>query len=68
MAGTKYAFNKFKPRSIKLKNRLNGDVIEGILVNEEDIDGKKYFVVRFLNGAVNKFNKEAFTSVGSSMG
>ena len=68
MAGQKYALNKFKPRAIKLRNRLNGDVIEGILINEENIDGKNYFVVKFLNGAVNKFNKEAFASVGSSLG
>lgn len=65
MAGQKYAL-KFKPRSVRIKNKLNGDVIEGILVNEENIDGKNYFVLRFLNGAVNKFNKEAYSVVGSS--
>ena len=66
MVGQKYAFN-FKPRSVKIKNKLNGDVIEGTLVNEENIDGKNYFVLRFLNGAVNKFNKEAYSIVGSSL-
>lgn len=67
MAGQKYESNRFKPRAIKLKNRLNNDIIEGVLINEENIDGKNYFVVRFLNGAVNKFNKEAFIVSGSSM-
>ena len=66
MVGQKYAFN-FKPRSVKIKNKLNGDVIEGTLVNEENIDGKNYFVLRFLNGAVNKFNKEAYSIVGNSL-
>ena len=66
MAGQKYAHN-FKPRSVKIKNKLNGDVIEGILVNEENIDGKNYFVLRFLNGAVNKFNKEAYSVVENSL-
>ena len=66
MVGQKYAFN-FKPRSVKIKNKLNGDVIEGTLVNEENIDGKNYFVLRFLNGAVNKFNKEAYSIVGNAL-
>lgn len=66
MVGQKYAL-KFKPRSVRIKNKLNGDVIEGILVNEENIDGKNYFVLRFLNGAVNKFNKEAYSVVGNSL-
>lgn len=66
MVGQKYAFN-YKPRSVKIKNKLNGDVIEGTLVNEENIDGKNYFVLRFLNGAVNKFNKEAYSIVGNSL-
>ena len=63
----KSQFNKFKPRSVKLKNKLNNDVIEGILINEDEIDGNKYFVVRFINGSVNKFNKEAFSLIGSSL-
>ena len=67
MAGLKYA-PKFKPRAIRLRNRLNGDVIEGVLINEENIDGKNYYVIKFLNGSVNKFNKEAFYVAGTSMG
>lgn len=67
MAFVKSQSNKFKPRSVKLKNKLNNDIIEGILVNEEEIEGNKYFVIKFLNGAVNKFNKEAFSLVGSSL-
>lgn len=60
-------YKSFKPRSIRLKNKLNNDIIEGVLINEDDIDGKLYFVVKFLNGSVNKFSKEAFTIVNSSL-
>lgn len=67
MAFVKSQFNHFKPRTVKLKNKLNGETVEGLLVNEEDIDGRKYFVVKFLNGSVNKFNKEAFSLVGNSL-
>ena len=66
MAGQNYAPNSFKPRAVRIKNRLNNDIIEGVLVKEEFIDGKGYFVIRFLNGAVNKFSKEAFTVMGNS--
>lgn len=65
MAFNKFARNAFKPRSIKIKNRVSGDVLEGTLVNEENIDGKNFFVIRFLNGSINKFNKEAFTVLSS---
>lgn len=67
MAFVKLQYNNFKPRTVKLKNKLNGDTVEGLLVNEEDIDGRKYFVVKFLNGSVNKFNKEAFSLIGNSL-
>lgn len=67
MAGQKYAPNSFKPKAVRLKNRLNNDIIEGILVKEDYIDGKGYFVIKFLNGAVNKFSKEAYTVMGNSL-
>lgn len=67
MVGAKFQSKpRFNVRSVRLKNKLNGDLIQGTLVNEEDIDGNKYFVIRFDNGNINKFNKEAFTLVGSS--
>lgn len=65
MAFNRSAHNNFKPRSIRIKNRVSGDVLEGVLVNEENIDGKNFFVIRFINGAVNKFNKEAYTVLSS---
>lgn len=65
MAFNKSVHNSFKPRSIRIKNRVSGDVIEGVLVNEENIDGKNFFVIRFINGSTNKFNKEAFTVLSS---
>lgn len=57
---------KYNARSVKLRNKFNNETINGLLVNEEDIDGQKYFVIRFDNGNTNKFNKEAFLIVGSS--
>jgi len=63
----KHRVNKFKPRPVKIKNKLNGDVVEGILINEEEIEGRNYFVIKFLNGTVNKFNKEAFTLLSSTI-
>jgi len=66
MAFNKSQSKRFKPRSVKIKNRLNGDVIEGILINEEEIEGRQYLVIRFLNGTVNKFNKEAYTLLNNS--
>ena len=68
MVFTRSRFNSFKPKHIKLKNKLNNDIIEGILINEDSIDGQAYFVIKFLNGTVNKFNKEAFTVVKSTIG
>lgn len=65
MAFNRSQSKRFKSYPIKIKNRLNGDVVEGVLVNEEEIEGKKYFVIKFLNGSVNKFSKEAFTVVSS---
>lgn len=65
MAFNRSQFKRFKSYPIKIKNRLNGDVVEGILINEEEIEGRKYFVIKFLNGSVNKFSKEAFTVLSS---
>lgn len=65
MAFNRSQSKRFKSYPIKIKNRLNGDVVEGVLVNEEEIEGKKYLVIKFLNGSVNKFSKEAFTVVSS---
>lgn len=66
MAFVKSQSNSYKPRSVTLKNKFNNDLVEGLLINEEDIDGNKYYVVRFLNGSVNKFNTEAFSITRSS--
>lgn len=32
--------------NVTLQNRLNNDTITGDLVNEDEIDGKKFFVLR----------------------
>jgi len=48
-------------RGLKFKNRLNGELILGDLINEEDIDGKSYFVIRNEKGNVIKLTKEAYS-------
>lgn len=48
-------------RGLKFKNRLNSEIISGDLINEEDIDGKSYFVVRNDKGTVVKLTKEAYS-------
>lgn len=50
-------------RDIKIKNRLNGEIISGDLINEEDIDGKSYFVVRNDKGSIVKLTKEAYSLI-----
>jgi len=48
-------------KGIKFKNRLNSEIISGDLINEEDIEGKSYFVVRNEKGTVIKLTKEAYS-------
>lgn len=48
-------------RGMKFKNRLNSELINGDLINEEDIDGKSYFVIRNEKGNVVKLTKEAYS-------
>lgn len=45
--------------NVKLKNRMNEGTYVGDIINEEDIEGKGYYVVR-INGRVQKLAKEAF--------
>lgn len=54
--------NRYKKiPNAKLKNRLNNEVIIGDIINEEDIEGTRYFVVRTLRGNVVKLTKDAYT-------
>jgi hypothetical protein len=46
---------------VKLKNRLNGEFVQGDLINEEEIEGKSYFVLRNSRGSIVKLTKEAFS-------
>lgn len=48
-------------RGLRFKNRLNSEIIFGDLINEEEIDGKSYFVVRNDKGNVVKLTKEAYS-------
>lgn len=50
-------------QNVKIKNRLNSEVILGDLINEEEIDGKSYFVIRNNKGHVIKLTKEAYSLV-----
>lgn len=45
---------------VKLKNRYNGDIIAGDLINEEEIEGKLFFVLRNHRGSVVKLTREAY--------
>lgn len=47
-------------KDVKLKNRYNGDIISGDIINEEDIDGKSFFVLRNQRGSVIKLTREAY--------
>ena len=46
--------------NVQFKNKLNGDTLVGDLINEEEIDGKPFFVVRDKRGVVIKLTREAF--------
>lgn len=53
--------NQYKPKlAVKLKNRLNNQVIVGDIINEEEIDGKQFWVIR-TNDRVLKLAKDAYT-------
>lgn len=47
--------------NVNFKNRLNGEVVNGDLINEEEIEGKLFYVVRNRRGTVIKLTREAFT-------
>lgn len=59
---TKRVKYNVKP-NVKIKNRLNGDIIFGDLINEEEIEGKGFFVLRKDRGHVIKLSKEAYSLV-----
>lgn len=65
MVGKKSRFDRYvvKP-NITLKNKLTGELIQGDIVNEEDIDGHFYYVLRNHRGT-HKYVKEAFTILHS---
>lgn len=53
--------NQYVPKqNITLYNRLNNEVITGDLINEDEIEGQKFYVVR-VNNRVLKLHKEAYT-------
>lgn len=49
-----------KPNVI-LYNRLNSEQIAGDLVNEDEIEGKQFYVMR-VNGRLLKLAKDAYTT------
>ena len=64
MDGMKSKFNKPRYRRIinaRLKNRLNNEVIVGDIINEEEIEGSSFFVVRTSKGNVVKLTKDAYS-------
>lgn len=48
-------------KNVILFNRMNREQVVGDLINEDEIDGKGFFVMR-VNGRVMKYSKEAFTT------
>lgn len=52
---------KFNIRqNVKFKNKLNSEVVIGDLINEEEIEGRNYFVIRNPKGGIVKLTKEAY--------
>lgn len=45
---------------VKLKNRYNGDIVLGDIINEEEIEGKAFYVLRNQKGSVVKLTREAY--------
>lgn len=64
MDGKKLRYNRkptYKVRpSVKFKNKFNGEIIIGDLINEEEIEGKGFFVIRNNKGSVVKLTREAY--------
>lgn len=50
----------FVKRDVRLKNRYNGDVVLGDIINEEEIEGKSFYVLRNQKGSVVKLTREAY--------
>jgi len=49
--------------NIKLKNKFNSEIIIGDVINEEEIEGKIYFVMKNQKGNIIKLTKEAYTII-----
>lgn len=47
--------------NVKFKNKLNSEIVTGDLVNEEEIEGRMYYVVKTEKGNYIKLTKEAYT-------
>lgn len=53
--------NQYKTKpNITLKNRLNNQLIVGDIINEEEIDGKQFWVIKSNNRTL-KLAKDAYT-------
>lgn len=52
--------NVYKPKSnVKLRNKFNNEIVAGDVVNEEEIEGKLFWVIK-QNARVMKLAKEAY--------
>lgn len=60
--------NKFVPKlNVTFVNRFNNEVVIGDIINEDEIEGKKFFVVKAAQSArVLKLAKDAYTIKKSS--
>jgi hypothetical protein len=59
---------QFMPRTkVTLVNRFNNEIVEGDIINEDEIEGKKFFVVKIAGSVrVLKLAKDAYTIKKSS--
>lgn len=49
--------------NVKLKNKFNSEIFSGDIINEEEIEGKYYYIVRNEKGNIVKLTKEAYTVI-----
>ena len=45
---------------VRFKNKLNGELVMGDLINEEEIEGRLFYVIRNSRGNVIKLTREAY--------
>jgi hypothetical protein len=60
MKGFTMQRQRMQPTPITLYNRLNNEKITGELINNDEIEGKQFYVVK-VNSRVLRFAKDAYS-------